>query len=154
MRRKVTALLLVHQTRPYNDLKAAPENLAFSTVRAQSFAEACQVLSRDNPPLLVFTASELPDGNWSDVVSLSARASTHVSVIVVGQEIDTRLYASVLHVGGLDFIAPPFDALDLAHVIRCAADNAMARRQAAANSRLSAQKPIWKVPGAAAFRTP
>jgi hypothetical protein len=69
MRRKVTALLLFHQTRPYNDSKAALENLAFSTVRAQSFAEACQVLSRVNPPLLVFTESELPDGNWSDVVT-------------------------------------------------------------------------------------
>ena len=152
MRRRVTALLLFHQTKPYNDLKAALENLAFSTARARSFAEACQVLSRVNPPLLVFTESELPDGNWSDVVSLSARASTHVSVIVVGQEIDTKLYGTVLHDGALDFIAPPFDTPDLAHVVRCAADNAISRRQAAANSQISAQQPI--IPGAAAFRTP
>jgi len=151
---KVTALLLFHQTKPYSDLNAALENLAFSTVRAQSFAEACQVLSNVNPPLLVFTESELPDGNWSDVVSLSAKASSHVSVIVVGHEIDTKLYASVIHVGALDFIAPPFDALDLAHVVRCAADIAMARRQAAGNSQLSAQNLIWKVPGAAAFQSP
>ena len=154
MRRKITALLLVHQTRPYNDLKAARENLAFSTVRAQSFAKACRVLSRVNPPLLVFTESGLPDGDWSDVVPLSARASSLISVIVVGQEIDTKLYASVINVGALDFIAPPFDALDLAHVVRCAADNTMARRQAAANPRLSAQKPVWKVPEAAAFQIP
>jgi DNA-binding NtrC family response regulator len=154
MRGKVTALLLFHHTRPYNDLKAALENLAFSTVRAQSIAEACQVLCNVNPPLLVFTESELPDGNWSDVVSLSARISSHVSVIVVGQEIDTRLYASVIHVGALDFIAPPFDALDLAHVVRCAADIAMARRQAAANSQLSPQNQIWKVPETAGVQSP
>jgi DNA-binding NtrC family response regulator len=147
MRGKVADLLIFHQTEPCNDLKAALEKLAFPTVRAQSLAEACQVLSRVNPPLLVFTEDELPDGNWADVASLSARASSPVSVIVVGQEIDTKLYASVIQDGALDFIAPPFDALDLAHVVRCAADNALARRQAAANSRPSAQKPIQKSPG-------
>ena len=111
MKGKVAALLLFHQTGPYNDLKAALEKLAFPTVRAQSLAEAGHVLSRVNPPILVLTESELPDGNWADVVSLSARASSPVSVIVVGREIDTRLYASVIQVGALDFIAPPFDAL-------------------------------------------
>lgn len=134
---KVKALLLFHQARPYNDLKAALKKLAFPTVRAESFGQACKVLSRANPPLLVFTESELPDGNWSDVVSFSACASSHVSVIVVGQEIDTRLYASAINIGALDFIAPPFDALDLGHVVRCAADTALARRQASVNSRPS-----------------
>jgi DNA-binding NtrC family response regulator len=131
MRGKVTALLIFHQTKPYNDVEAALEKLAVPTERAQTLGEACHVLSRANPPLLVFTESELPDGNWADVVSVSARASSPVSVIVVGQELDTKLYASVIEVGAFDFIAPPFDALDLAHVVRCAADNALARREAA-----------------------
>jgi len=135
MRGKDKVLLLFHQTRPYNDLKASLKKLAFPTVRAESFAQACKVLSRVNPPLLVFTESELPDGNWSDVVSRSACASCHVSVIVVGQEIDATLYASAINIGALDFIAPPFDAIDLAYVVRCAADYALARRQAAVNSR-------------------
>lgn len=134
---KVKVLLLFHQTRPYKDLRAALKKLAFPTVRAESFGQACRVLSQANPPLLVFTESELPDGDWSDVVSFSAGASSHVSVIVVGQEIDTRLYASAINIGALDFIAPPFDATDLAHVVRCAADTALARRQAALNSRPS-----------------
>jgi len=136
MRGKVTSLLLFHHTGPYKDLKAALKKLAFPTVRAQSFAEACRLLSRVNPPLLVFTESELPDGDWSDVVSLSARASSHVSVIVVGQEIDTKLYASVIHIGARDFIAPPFDALELSHVVRSAADNALAHRHSEANPQL------------------
>jgi DNA-binding NtrC family response regulator len=131
MRGKVTALLIFHQTKPCDDVEAALEKLAVPTGRAQTLAEACHVLSRGNPPLLVFTESELPDGSWADVVSFSARASLPVSVIVVGQEIDTKLYASAIEVGAFDFIAPPFDALDLAHVVRCAADNALARREAA-----------------------
>jgi DNA-binding NtrC family response regulator len=134
MRDKVTALLIFHHTEPYNDLEAALEKLAIHTGRARTLAEACHVLSRVNLPLLVFTESELPDGNWADVVSLSARASSPVSVIVMGQEIDTKLYVSVIEGGAFDFMAPPFEALDLAHVVRCAADNALARRQAATNS--------------------
>ncbi|MGA2609088.1 MAG: hypothetical protein ABSH01_16730 [Terriglobia bacterium] len=134
MRRTVTALLIFHRTEPYNDLEAALEKLAVRTGRAGTLAEACHVLSSVNLPLLVFTESELPDGNWADVVSLSARASSPVSVIVVGQEIDTKLYVSVIEGGAFDFMAPPFEAMDLAHVVRCAADNALMRRQAATNS--------------------
>jgi DNA-binding NtrC family response regulator len=131
MKGKVTALLVFHQTKPYHDMEAALEKIAVPTGRAQSLAEARPFLSGVDPPLLVFTGSELPDGNWADVLSLSARASSPVSVIVVGQEIDTKLYASVIEVGAFDFIAPPFDDIELAHVVRCAAGNALARRETA-----------------------
>ena len=134
MRGKATALLIFHRTEPYNDLEAALEKLAFTVVRARTLAEARHVLSRVHLPLLVFTESELPDGNWADVVSLSSRASSPVSVIVMGQETDTKLYVSVIEGGAFDFMAPPFEALDLAHVVCCAADNALRRRQAATNS--------------------
>jgi DNA-binding NtrC family response regulator len=134
MRGEVTALLIFHNTKPYNDLEAALEKLAVRVGRAATIAEACLELSRANLPLLVFTESELPDGNWADVVSLSARASSPVSVIVMGQEIDTKLYVSVIEAGAFDFMAPPIEALDLDHVVRCAADNALARRRAATNS--------------------
>ena len=134
MRGTITALLIFHHTEPYNELEAALEKLAVRTGRARTLAEACHVLSTVNLPLLVFTESELPDGNWADVVSLSSRASSPVSVIVMGQGIDTKLYVSVIEAGAFDFMAPPFEALDLAHVVRCAADNALMRRQAATNS--------------------
>jgi DNA-binding NtrC family response regulator len=142
MRGKVTALLIFHQAKPYSDMEAALEKLAIPRRRVQTLGEACHVLSWVNPPLLVFTESELPDGSWADVMSFSTRASSPVSVIVVGQEIDTKLYAAAIEVGAFDFIAPPFDGLDLAHVVRCAADNALARRQAAANSRPTARQPL------------
>lgn len=130
MPREVTALPIFHQTKPCNDMEAALEKIAVPTRRAQTLAEACHVLSSINPPLLAFTESELPDGNWADVVSHSERALSPVGVIVVGREIDTNLYASAIEVGASDFITPPFDSLDLAHVVRCAADRALARRHA------------------------
>jgi DNA-binding NtrC family response regulator len=138
MRGKVSALLIFHQAKPYNNVEAALEKLGVATKRVHTLAEACHVLSWVDPPLLAFTESELPDGNWADVVSYSARASSPVSVIVVGREIDTKLYASSIEMGAFDFIAPPFDDIDLAHVIRCAADNALRRRQTATIARPSA----------------
>ena len=134
MRGTVTALLIFHQTKPYSDLEAALEKLAVRTGRARTVAEACRILSTVNLPLVVFTESELPDGNWTDVVGLSAKAPSPFSVIVVGQAVDTRFYVSVIEGGAFDFMAPPFEAPDLAHVVRCAADNALMRRQAATNS--------------------
>jgi FixJ family two-component response regulator len=41
---------------------------------------------------------------------------------------------SAIEGGAFDFMAPPFEALGLAHVVRCAAHNALMRRQAATNS--------------------
>jgi len=140
MRGKVTALLISHQINPFSDLQAALRKLAVRTQQANTLADARRVLSKVNPPLLAFTGSELPDGNWADVVSFSQGVSSRVSVIVVGQEVDTKLYASAIEVGAFDFIAPPFDAHDLAHVVRCAADNALARREAATNAQPTTRK--------------
>jgi hypothetical protein len=97
MRGKVTALLIFHKTKPYNDLQAAREKLAVRTGRAEALSEACLVLSRVNLPQLVFSESDLPDANWADVVSLSARASSPASVIVMGQEYEN---SRELHIGG------------------------------------------------------
>jgi DNA-binding NtrC family response regulator len=97
-------------------------------------------LSDINPPLLAVTESELPDGKWSDIVSFSEKASSRVNVIVVGRTIDANLYASAIEVGAFDYIAPPFEGVDLAHVVRCALDNALARRETAKNPRPTAQQ--------------
>jgi len=137
---RVTALLVFHQTEPFDEIKAALGKIAVPTKRAQTLAEAKLALSDANPPLLAFTESELPDGKWSEIVSFSEKASSQVNVIVVGQTLNANLYASAVEVGAFDYIAPPFEGADLAHVVRCAADNALARRETAAKSRPAAEQ--------------
>jgi len=137
---KVTALLVFRQTKPFDEIKAALGKMSVPTEHVQTLAEAKHALSEANPPLLTFTESELPDGKWSDIVSLSEGASSRVNVIVVGQTIDANLYASAIEVGAFDYIAPPFEGADLAHVVRCAVDNALARREKAKNSRSIAEQ--------------
>jgi len=131
MQGKITALLIFHRPEACRELAAVLKKLAFRTRRVKAVAEARHVLAGVNPPLLVFTESESPHVNWADVLSLSVQASAAVSLIVVGQEIDTKLYASVIEVGAFDFIAPPYNAFDLTHVVRCATDHALTRREAA-----------------------
>jgi DNA-binding NtrC family response regulator len=137
---KVTALLVFHQTKPFDEIKAALGKMAVPTEQAQTLAEAKHALSDINPPLLAVTESELPDGKWSDIVSFSEKASSRVNVIVVGRTIDANLYASAIEVGAFDYIAPPFEGADLAHVVRCALDNALARRETAKNLRPTAEQ--------------
>jgi len=136
---KVKALLVFQQTKPFDEIKAALGKMAVPTEQAETLAEAKNALAGANPPVLAFTASELPDGKWSDIVSFSEQASSRVNVIVVGQTINANLYASAIEVGAFDYIAPPFEGVDLIHVARCAADNALARREMAKNSRPSAE---------------
>ena len=137
---KVTALLVYRRTKPFDEIKAALGKMAVPTEQAQTLAEAKHALSDINPPLLAVTESELPDGKWSDVLSFSEKASSRVNVIVVGRTIDANLYASAIEVGAFDYIAPPFEGADLAHVVRCALDNALARRETAKNPRPTAQQ--------------
>ena len=140
MKGKVTALLVFRQMKSFGAIKAALGKMAVPTKQARTLAEAKHALSDINPPLLAVTESELPDGKWSDIVSCSEEASSRVNVIVVGQTIDANLYASAIEVGAFDYIAPPFEGVDLTHVVRCALDNALARRETAKKSPPTAEQ--------------
>ena len=83
-----------------------------------------------NPAPLVFTDTQLPDGTWADVLALAQKAKLPVNVIVVARVVDTRFYVEVIETGAFDFLAPPFNATDLAYVVRSAMDNVVARRAA------------------------
>jgi FixJ family two-component response regulator len=79
---------------------------------------------------LVFTDPQLPDGTWADIVVMAEKAKLPVNVIVVARLVDTRFYVEAIETGAFDFLAPPFNATDLAYVVRSALDNVAARRAA------------------------
>jgi DNA-binding NtrC family response regulator len=99
-------------------------------VQAESCARARRWLGGLDPAPLVFTDTQLPDGTWADILALAQKVAQAVNVIVVAEAVNTRLYVEAIESGAFDFLAPPFDAADLAHVVRCALDNALARRTA------------------------
>jgi len=76
---------------------------------------------------LVFTDLVLTDGKWQDVVRLAADLPIPVNTVVVSRVVDVTLYLESLEAGAYDFIAPPFAADAIAHVARCALENARQR---------------------------
>jgi len=130
MSERIAALLVYHNSITLSTLKDALERQGVRVIHAESCVQALRNLGGLNPAPLVFTDTPLPDGTWADILALAEKAALPVNVIVVGRAVNTRLYVEAIECGAFDFVAPPFDATDLAHVVHCAADNALARRAA------------------------
>ncbi|HXJ96569.1 MAG TPA: response regulator [Terriglobia bacterium] len=120
------SFLLVHEYEfPLTDLKPVLDRLGFKVLRARSCAEANFLLASPEPPAVVFTDTELPDGSWSEIVSLASQTQSAAPVIVVSSVLDLTLYLDVSEGGAADFIVPPFQDEDIHYV----AEGAMMRSQ-------------------------
>ena len=96
-------------------------NAAGVAVRVvRSCAEARKCLSGKSIPAALFCETSLPDGTWSDVLSLAASARTRIPVVIVSRVVDIELYLNALEHGAADFIVPPFCQQDVSHVMSCA----------------------------------
>ena len=138
MTERITALLVHQNSETLATLRGALERQGMRIIHAQSRAQAKRMLGGLNPAPLVFTDTQLPDGTWADVLALAQKAKLPVNVIVVARVVDTRFYVDVIETGAFDFLAPPFNATDLAYVVRSALDNVIARRTAPSHTGQSA----------------
>jgi DNA-binding NtrC family response regulator len=130
MTEKIPALLVHHNSETLAMLKGSLERQGMRVLHAESQAQAKRMLGGLNPVPLVFTATQLPDGTWADILAVAEKAPQPVNVIVVARVVDTRFYVEAIETGAFDFLAPPFNATDLAYVVRSALDNVAARRAA------------------------
>ena len=129
MEEKTSAvLLLLNPSGPLQTLNQELQSQSVRTRQARSCEEAARLLAALDPPEVIFTDTQLPDGNWADVVQLAENASQPVNVIVVSRLVDIRLYVEALQNGAFDFIVPPFEPSELSHVLRCAVGNVTTRR--------------------------
>jgi DNA-binding NtrC family response regulator len=128
MTERITALLVHQNSETLTTLKLALERQGMRILQAGSRAVAKRMLGGLNPAPLVFTDTQLPDGTWADILAVAEKAKRPVNVIVVARLVNTRFYVEAIETGAFDFIAPPFNATDLAYVVRSAVDNVVARR--------------------------
>ena len=129
MKEYIRALLLHSQETLAAALILALKEQLIKAERVFTCQQAADRLAGANPPHLVFTDTELLDGNWSDVLNLADRASQPVNVIVVSPTADIPLYIDVMERRAFDFITHSFTALELTHILRCAVENAIRRRK-------------------------
>jgi DNA-binding NtrC family response regulator len=132
MAEKISALLVQSEPDPMRGLQRILDGLCVETIRARDCREASDYLSSENPPQLVLTDPQMPDGTWKDMLQLASVAKAPVNIIVVSRNVDMHFYLEAIEQGAFDFIAPPFEAVELEHVVRCAAENVRRRRMATA----------------------
>ena len=143
MPEKITALLVHHNSETLISLKAVLERQGVRVIQAESRAQAKRLLDGLNPAPLVFTDIQLPDGTWADVLAAAGKAALPVNVIVVARVVNTRFYVEAIETGAFDFVAPPFSATELAHVVRCASDNVISQRNALPRLGPSAEEGVF-----------
>jgi DNA-binding NtrC family response regulator len=129
MKESISALLVQARHDPLDPLRMALEEQSIAVLTARNCAEAALALWSQLPPHLVFTEIQLADGGWTDVLTLSMKASAPVNVIVVSSFVDVGLYVEAIQRGAFDFIVPPHSDPELLHVVRIAAENAFSRRR-------------------------
>ena len=132
MKEQISALLLHELGDSLAPLKQALEGQSMEVCWMRNCQEASTLLLGANPPHLVFTEIDLPDGTWRDILKLAVKAQKAVNVIVVARLADVRFYLETIVSGAFDFIVPPLTGFELGHVVRCAAENASNRRDAEA----------------------
>ncbi|HEV2383309.1 MAG TPA: response regulator [Terriglobia bacterium] len=118
MKDKASALLVHDYEYPLRDLRPLLDRLGFDTRRARSCAEANFALAWPEPPTVVFTDTDLPDGSWTEIVALASQARSPVPVIVVSNAVDLSLYLDALEGGATEFIVPPFRDADINYVLQ------------------------------------
>lgn len=128
MKSKVKALLVHHREHPWQALKLALDSQLVETRSVPTCGEALGYLWSDDAPHLVFTDTQLPDGNWSDVITLARKAPVRTNVIVVSAQVDVPFYLEAIDRGAFDLVTPPFEPKVLAHIVRCAAESSLRGR--------------------------
>ena len=78
-------------------------------VRGVRTCREATVLLPENPPPVVICERDLPDGNWKDILEALTLLAPPPSLIVASRLADEYLWVEVLHLGGCDVLAKPFD---------------------------------------------
>jgi DNA-binding response OmpR family regulator len=81
--------------------------------------EAKQILGQASVPVIL-CESELPDGNWKDLLAAVAGLRNPPLMIVTSRLADEYLWAEVLNLGGYDVLAKPFNLIEFIQVLSMA----------------------------------
>src|SRR4051812_25352420 len=64
--------------------------------------DAKMLLARDNRFEVILTETDLPDGTWTDILSMARKLAPDSEVIVTDRLADARLWAEALNLGAYD----------------------------------------------------
>ena len=85
----------------------------------RSGREATQFLHNHPTPVILCECS-LPDGDWKDLLQSLEGAPNRPHLVVASRDIDDRLWAEVLNLGGYDVLSIPYEPSEVFRVISLA----------------------------------
>jgi DNA-binding NtrC family response regulator len=112
------ALLVYDEEEPVRAAEQTLRRQGVSTRRVRTCSAVGSVLRESALPVLVLTDTDLPDGGWADVLQAIGAVLPSLPVVVVSRAVDIKLYLDVLESGAYDFILPPLNSADVAHIVR------------------------------------
>ncbi|MGA3075565.1 MAG: response regulator [Bryobacteraceae bacterium] len=83
---------------------------------ARSQSESFDFL-RENVTPVVICESELPDGNWQDVLAQLGRMRHPPLLVVTSRLADDRLWSEALNMGAYNVLAKPLNMKEVFHVV-------------------------------------
>lgn len=128
MQGNVIALVVSSHPEQVASLVTGLERLAVTVKLAGTVAEANLLLASPEPPRLIWSEVNLPDGSWRDLLARTRDSANPANVIVVSRQADVSLYVETINQGAFDFVVTPIALADLAYVFRGAVENALSRR--------------------------
>jgi len=124
----LSTMLLYSREDVFRPLAGALGALGVSPIHLRNCEGVQRRMVPADVPQLVFTDVRLADGEWRDVLSHCANVGSPVGVVVVTTGVDVLLFLDALEASA-DYITPPFDLYELAHLIRCVYGRLTERRQ-------------------------
>jgi len=94
-----------------------PSNWTVNTARD---ADEAKGILLSMPVPVILCESELPGGNWKDLLVIIAGIRRPPLLIVTSRLADEYLWAEVLNLGGHDVLAKPFNSTELVQVVSMA----------------------------------
>ena len=117
--RRVTVLSVTSRREDHNQLRELFHHTNWTLIESATCVAAGESISR-NEAHVVLCETDLPDGDWKDVLELVRKADPVPQLIVTSRFADDRLWAEVLNLGGYDLLEKPFRREELVRVISLA----------------------------------
>lgn len=130
--RNISALLLGRFENDWSLVHDIFHQAGWRLLRARNRRQALHRLVGE-PVQVVIAESQLPDGDWKNVLLELRRMPSPPNLVVASRTADDRLWAEVLNIGGYDVLSQPFEAEELRRVVT-SAGRQFGSRQGAAGS--------------------
>ena len=116
--KRVPVLVVSPHPEDYADLCAMLPAAQWDVQSASSWSEAAFLL-HESPDAVVITETDVADDDWRSILDqlASAAGPETPKLIVTSNKADDKLWSEVLHHGGFNVLAKPFDRYEVDWVL-------------------------------------